>query len=155
MKISSTKNPTSFRSTAKPAKVTKAEPKEPTDLSFIARVANDPLPQGNKLSLLIPTAGGLALGAAAGVIGRGFGGGAALPGVAVFGVAGAALGSKLDGLSDSGSRKWTIGLSVAGGLVGGAGVVAGAVGGWPGAVAGALSLGGTGFAMGHLLTHTN
>lgn len=152
MKISTTKPQLSLRT--KPLqKQESTAPTDRMDLSFIKRVTADPFPKGKKAALAIPAVGGLAVGAAAGVIGEGLGGGAALPGIGLLGVAGAALGSKLDGLSEGESKKWTICLAATGGLLGAAGVVAGAVGGWPGAVAGGISLGGAGFALGHLLSH--
>jgi hypothetical protein len=122
-------------------------------LGFIQKLTDDPLPSGNRAAILIPTAGGVALGAAAGIIGKGLGSGAAIPGIAILGVAGAALGARIDGLGEKQGKRWTMILGGAGAAIGAAGVVAGAVGGVPGAVAGGLSLGGASFAIGHLYSH--
>lgn len=156
MKISSTKFvSTSSQALPAAAKPT-SEPAPPQDqvkLSLVSQIAQDPLPKGSRLTTLVPAAGGLAVGIGAGIIGGGIGAGAALPGVGILGVAGAALGSKIDHAAGQQGKKWTTILACVGAGVGAAGVVAGAVGGTAGAVASGLSLAGTGFALGHLLSH--
>ena len=156
MKISSTKYPSSpLKAQPTPAQPP-AEPSQPADqvkLSLVSQIAQDPLPKGSRLTTLVPAAGGLAVGIGAGIIGGGIGAGAALPGVGILGVAGAALGSKIDHAGGQEGKKWTTILACVGAGVGAAGVVAGAVGGTAGAVASGLSLAGTGFALGHLLSH--
>lgn len=117
---------------------------------LVKRFATDPVPSTSKLGVILPALGGAALGGAAGLIGEGLGAGASIPGIAILGLAGAAVGSKIDGEDGS---KWTKILAATGAFAGAAGVVAGAMGGTAGAIAGGVSLAGTGFAMGHLFQH--
>lgn len=154
MKISSTQRNFQTPSVTRKAapSVKEDAPSSPDSLSgiLVHRFATQPVPKQNKWGVIAPTVAGAALGAATGLIGEGLGAGAALPGIAIVGLAGATIGSKIDGGKSS---KWTAILGGAGAVIGAAGVVAGAVGGVPGAVAGGLSLAGTGFALGHLYQH--
>ena len=149
MNISSTRRTPGVR--PQPAKLTQAQ-QEPR-LSLVDSMASDPLVSGRKSALIVPTVGGLAVGAALGVIGDGLGAGAAVPGIAALGVVGAAVGSRIDQAVGKDGKTWKRVLSAVGATVGAAGVVAGAVGGAPGAIAGGVSLAATGFALGHLYTH--
>lgn len=154
MNISSTKRTIPLaRKAPKTASPGKKE-KSPDSLAgiLVHRFATDPVPKSGKLGLILPAVGGAALGGSAGLIGEGLGAGASIPGIAILGLAGAAVGSKIDGEDGS---KWTAILGATGAVIGAAGVVAGAVGGAPGAVAGGVSLAGTGFALGHLFGHFN
>ena len=126
---------------------------EAPPLSLVDSMAVDPLVSENKAALLVPTVGGLALGAAAGVIGDGLGAGAAIPGIAALGVVGAAIGSRIDHAAGGEGKTWKRVLAAVGATIGAGGVVTGAVGGAPGAVAGGLSLAASGFALGHVYAH--
>jgi hypothetical protein len=152
MNISSTKITSSLARRPARAAASSKNAESPDSLSsiLVQRFATDPVPKSSKLGVILPAVGGAALGGAAGLIGEGLGGGASIPGIAILGLAGAAVGSKIDG--DDGS-KWTRILGAAGAVVGSAGVVAGALGGVPGAIAGGVSMAGTGFALGHLFQH--
>ena len=152
MKISSTQRTLQQALRNAPKAPTPSAPTDSLSLSgvLIQRFSTAPVPEQNKLGVLLPAAGGLALGGAAGLIGEGLGAGASLPGIAILGLAGAALGSRIDGGQ---GNKWTKILAGTGAVIGSAGVVAGALGGVPGAVAGGISLAGPGFALGHLFQH--
>ncbi|MFA7483705.1 MAG: hypothetical protein WC314_24620 [Vulcanimicrobiota bacterium] len=153
MNISSTKRTLSPHSTRAAVPQPRPEEQAPRDsLSgiLVHRFATQPMPKQSKLGVILPALGGAAVGASCGLIGEGLGAGASIPGIAILGLAGAALGSKIDGKDGS---KWTKILAATGAVVGAAGVVAGAVGGTAGAIAGGVSLAGTGFAMGHLFQH--
>lgn len=153
MNISSTRrnlSPT-FRKALAPTTEAQAEsPKDSIGGILVHRFATDPVPKKSKLGVILPALAGAAVGGSCGLIGEGLGAGASIPGIAIMGLAGATIGSKIDG--EDGSR-WTRILTATGAVVGAAGVVAGAVGGTVGAIAGGVSLAGTGFAMGHLFQH--
>lgn len=153
MNISSTMPSPIVRRAPKSAPTEDMVPKDTFGGKVLTKLADGPFPKDHKLSVILPAAGGLVLGAAVGLIGDGLGAGAALPGLAILGLAGAAIGTKIDGIGEGEGTRWAKILGGVGLGLGGAGVVAGALGGVPGAVVGAISLGGTGFALGHLYDH--
>lgn len=153
MNISSTRrnlSPTPKKAPAPKNGPQEEGPKDSIGGILVHRFATDPVPKKSKLGVILPALAGAAVGGSCGLIGEGLGAGASLPGIAILGLAGATIGSKIDGEDGS---KWTKILATTGAVVGAAGVVAGAVGGTAGAIAGVVSLAGTGFAMGHLFQH--
>ena len=153
MNISSTRrnlSPVARQAVAPRSAPQEGGPKDSLGSILVHRFATDPVPKKSKLGVILPALAGAAVGGSCGLIGEGLGAGASIPGIAILGLAGATIGSKIDGEDGS---KWTKILAATGAVVGAAGVVAGAVGGTPGAIAGGVSLAGTGFAMGHLFQH--
>ena len=155
MNISSTRrnlSPAPQMARSRKSKPPEKGPKDSIGGILVHRFATDPVPKKGRFGVILPTLAGAAVGGSCGLIGEGLGAGGSLPGIAILGLAGATIGSKIDGEDGS---KWTKILATTGAIVGAAGVVAGAVGGTAGAIAGGVSLAGTGFAVGHLFQHFN